>query len=347
MLKSVRLLIGSCLALALAVACSGPAGPSPAASGAAVAGVVSGASAPGDMTVAIAGTNLSSAVGFGGSFQISGVQAGNVQLEFKRGATTATAPVNNVTNGQFIELQVQVSGTTAAIVSDVRSEKVMLCHREGTGSYHLIDVSVNAEATHRAHGDGKVGDPVPAAPTSTFDANCRPVGPGVEIRKFTNNYDANDAPGPSILVGATVSWTYVVKNIGTVALTAVVVTDDRLVAVTCPATTLAAGASMTCTASGTAVEGQYRNLGTVAANWTVVATSGTVSDTDPSHYLGVLTLDDGPKVDLCHTTGAGFYVLINVSVNAEPAHLAHGDGKPGGAVPGQPTKVFGPDCSIR
>jgi len=36
-----------------------------------------------------------------------------------------------------------------------------------------------------------------------------------------------------------------------------------------------------------------------------------------------------PKVDVCHLTGNGSYNLINVSANAVPAHLAHGDGYPG------------------
>jgi hypothetical protein len=50
---------------------------------------------------------------------------------------------------------------------------------------------------------------------------------------------------------------------------------------------------------------------------------------------------------LCHKTGASFYVPIEVSVSAVPAHLAHGDGKIGEAVPGQTGKVFGTGCSVR
>jgi hypothetical protein len=102
--------------------------------------------------------------------------------------------------------------------------------------------------------------------------------------------------------------------------------------------------------TGMAEPGQYRNLGTVTGNWSQpsnVPPSGTVMDTDLSHYLGVETLDeDGPKVQLCHRTGAGFWVFISVGLPAEPAHLAHGDGKPGGPVPGQDGKIFGPSCSV-
>ena len=35
------------------------------------------------------------------------------------------------------------------------------------------------------------------------------------------------------------------------------------------------------------------------------------------------------KVDVCHITGNGGYVKINISANALPAHLAHGDQLPG------------------
>jgi hypothetical protein len=51
------------------------------------------------------------------------------------------------------------------------------------------------------------------------------------------------------------------------------------------------------------------------------------------------------KADVCHRNGKGFN-LINVSVNAVPAHLAHGDGQPGGAVPGGSRQVFGASCQV-
>ena len=37
-----------------------------------------------------------------------------------------------------------------------RGPKVQLCHKTGNGSYHSIEVSINAEPAHRAHGDGKI-----------------------------------------------------------------------------------------------------------------------------------------------------------------------------------------------
>lgn len=341
------------LAVIAGARCSSPAAPSGAvANGATIAGVVSGVSASG-LTATVTGTSLSTTVDGSGRFELANVRAGSARLEFRNGGTSVSTLVANVADGQFIELQVQISGANATIVSDVRSGKITLCHSEGNDSYHAITVSVNAESAHRAHGDGEIGDPVPAAPTMKFDANCKPAGPAVRLVKSTNGDDANEAPGPKILVGQTVTWTYRVTNIGTVALTALVVTDDKVATVTCVNSTLAAGTSTTCSATGTAVLGQYRNVGTVTANWSVptgTPSSGTVTDTDPSHYLGVSSLDDdeeGPKVTLCHRTGNGSFHSITVSVNAEPAHMAHGDGKPGGSVPGQSGKTFGPTCSIQ
>jgi hypothetical protein len=173
----------------------------------------------------------------------------------------------------------------------------------------------------------------------------------VQIKKFTNGEDADFPPGPSILVGAPIVWQYRVSNIGNATLTAITVTDDQGENVVCPPgqTTLAPGATFTCLAAGHAVLGFYANVGTASATWTLGPITRTVTDSNASHYRGVLTLDEDrdAKVTLCHRTGNGSFHSITVSVNAEPAHLAHGDGKPGGPVPGQPGKIFGPDCSIR
>ena len=61
------------------------------------------------------------------------------------------------------------------------------------------------------------------------------------------------------------------------------VTDSEGGTVTCPTTTLAAGDSMTCTASGLAIAGQYNNIGSVVGTPPVGAN---VSDSDPEYYFG-------------------------------------------------------------
>jgi hypothetical protein len=370
------LITASCLALVAAVGCggrvSGPTGPSGStgatgATGATITGTVNGgnmalstasvvsaglkaAAAPSGMTVTVVGTNLTASVDVLGQFELAGVPSGNVQLEFKHGSVSATIQLSNVGEQELVQIQVTVSGTTATVVNDVRSTgKVSLCHSTGTGSYQIIEVSVSAEPAHRAHGDGVVGDPVPADPTKIFDADCRAVAvpvavtASVKIKKSTNGQDADEAPGSNIAVGSPVAWQYVVTNTGQVALTTVVVADDRGVAVSCPGTTLAIGQSMTCTGSGVATAGQYKNVGTVTAS----STAGAVTSSDASHYFGLVPSEEvGPKVQICHRTGNGQYHLLEVSVSAEPAHRAHGDAKIGEPVPGSPGKVFTPSCGV-
>ena len=272
--------LASCLALAAVAGCTGGSG-SPAAPSGGVGATITGtvirtAGAPLGLRVGVSGTDLSAVVESSGSFQIARVPPGNVQLNFKDATVNAVAQLSNVAQDEFIEVQVQVNGTSATILNETRSSgKVTLCHREGTGEYHLIDVSVNAEPAHRAHGDAKPGEPVPGTQRQVFDANCHAVGPAVTIKKFTNGEDADNAPGPSILVGSAVTWRYVVTNTGTINLTGIVVVDDRGVSVNCiNQTNLPAGQTMTCSGSGIATTGQYSNVGRVTAN----SVSGSVDE---------------------------------------------------------------------
>ena len=107
--------------------------------------------------------------------------------------------------------------------------------------------------------------------------------PSIEIEKATNGHDADTAPGPTIVEGLPITWTYVVTNTGDATLSSVGITDDQGVTVSCPASVLAAGQTMVCTAAGTASPGQYSNMGTVTG---ISPCGDTVSDSDPSHYLG-------------------------------------------------------------
>ena len=125
------------------------------------------------------------------------------------------------------------------------------------------------------HG-GSAGATVTVTVTGTEDA-------AIDVEKLVNGKDADLPPGPSIDLGQPVAWTYMVTNTGAVALSQVSVTDDRGVAVSCPKTVLEPGESMTCTGSGTAIAGQYANLGTATARTPCTAT---VSASDPAHYFG-------------------------------------------------------------
>ncbi|HOY46867.1 MAG TPA: SdrD B-like domain-containing protein, partial [Candidatus Dojkabacteria bacterium] len=105
----------------------------------------------------------------------------------------------------------------------------------------------------------------------------------ITITKKTNDDDAQTAPGPSIYVGESVTWTYIVQNTGNVPLNSIVVTDDIEGVITCPKTSLSPGDHMVCTKVGTAKAGQYENYGSVTASHS----TGSVNDSDVSHYFGL------------------------------------------------------------
>jgi hypothetical protein len=168
--------------------------------------------------------------------------------------------------------------------------------------------------------------------------------PALDLQKFTFGLDADTAPGPSVPVGETVSWTYTFTNTGNLTLFDVSVTDDNGTSgdnsddfTVCTIPYLEPGASDSCSESGTTSAGQYTNLGTVSG--TYPGGSSAVSDSDPSNYFGVsdpsepalalqkstngLDADTapGPYVPLGETvtwtytfTNTGNLTLFNVSV---------------------------------
>jgi uncharacterized repeat protein (TIGR01451 family) len=115
--------------------------------------------------------------------------------------------------------------------------------------------------------------------------------PALTLRKATNSYDADAAPGPLITVGDPVLWSYRITNSGNVPLNSVTLTDDQLTAQN-PLTTgvtLLPGQSITVTATGVATFGQYVNVGMVTGTNPFSATGAitpTVTVTNPSHYYG-------------------------------------------------------------
>ena len=154
--------------------------------------------------------------------------------------------VHDVQPGQTITVTVSLNYDTGTL--DVESRhggdglheyKVWLCHLEGNGSYHLIEVDDSATDDHMAHGDV---DPVDLR---FDDDNCGLVEIEIEI--------------------------------------------------------------------GDEIE-------------------------EPE--------DGNEKVELCHLTSNGEHHAIEVSVDALPDHLAHGDGYANDPVPGGEGLMFDADCAI-
>jgi hypothetical protein len=59
-----------------------------------------------------------------------------------------------------------------SIDAEAAATRVSVCHMEGNGSYHLIEVSKMAVPAHRRHGDALPGEPVPDAEGFVFGSDC-------------------------------------------------------------------------------------------------------------------------------------------------------------------------------
>jgi hypothetical protein len=69
-----------------------------------------------------------------------------------------------------------------AASSQAFAQKVLVCHKTGNGSFHLISIDINGLSAHISHGDGKPGDPIPDDPGFIFGPNCTPtVAPPPEL----------------------------------------------------------------------------------------------------------------------------------------------------------------------
>ena len=168
-------------------------------------------------------------------------------------------------------------------------------------------------------------------PSSYFGAN-----PGIAINKLTNGFD-----GKTILEGSAITWTYAVTNTGNVALSNVAVTDDKLGTITSFSgdtdndSLLDLNETWTYTKTGTAVAGNYSNIGTVTGSFTDgLGKTEKVTDDDPSSYFGAnpginidkvtnnysvqgdgLLIQQGSAIEwIYNVTNTGNVSLSNVSV---------------------------------
>lgn len=128
------------------------------------------------------------------------------------------------------------------------------------------------------------------------------AGPDIEITKFINGDNANTKPGVLVEPGSDMAVTFEVHNNGNMALDPVVITDDTIAAgaINCPEATLAAGETMTCTATYPAPDAgkQHTNVAT-ATGTPVELPDGTqlddVTDDDPANAYGVVRQVDITK----------------------------------------------------
>ncbi len=205
--------------------------------------------------------------------------------------TGPVVPVGSAVTWYFVVHNTGNVALTAVTVTDDDPAVTVTCPKTTLAVDESMTCTAPGTATAGQYvNNGSVTGTPPVGPPVTHTDPSHYFGsqPGIDIVKYTNTQDAtgdaNVAPGPSVTVGSAITWFYVVTNTGNVDLTKVTVTDDDpAVTVTCPATTLAVGATLTCTATGTATAGQYANVGTVTGTPSV----GTpVTAEDSSHYTG-------------------------------------------------------------
>jgi hypothetical protein len=190
-------------------------------------------------------------------------------------AVTWTYQVTNTGNITLTEVTVvdDQGVTVTCPQATLASGEAMTCNASGTA----------AAGQYANLGTARGTPPVGSQVTDSDPSHYFGTGPAIQITKLTNGHDADEEPGPAIAVGQPVLWTYWVTNTGDITLTEIIVLDDQEAEVACPETVLAPQEAMLCTASGFAVAGQYRNVGTASG---LSPTGDKVIATDASHYRG-------------------------------------------------------------
>ena len=143
-----------------------------------------------------------------------------------------------------------------------------------------------------ATGTPAVGNPVSASNPDHY-YGIKPNNPcektGIKIVKTTNGTNNDCAPGRSIAVGSLVTWTYTVTNTGNTVLSNIIVTDNQGLTPVYQGGDINNDGKLDTRetwvykATGTAVAGQYTNVGTA----TGTQAGKTVTSYDKDHYYGV------------------------------------------------------------
>jgi hypothetical protein len=219
-----------------------------------------------------------------------------------------SAPGVSVAPGATMNISFEVTNTADVILNDVRvtDDKVptgsITCPKTvlAVGESMMCSATLTAPAAAVQHRNeatavGTPIDPVTGAgtPVTARDvAYALALQPGILLIKRINGDDANAAPGVLTAPGAEMAITFDVSNLGPFTLDQVVVHDDHVsaAAISCPSTTLAVGAHMSCTATmpSPASGVQHTNIGTASGR--PVDPNGSlgsrVSDSDVAYALG-------------------------------------------------------------
>ncbi len=187
--------------------------------------------------------------------------------------------VSNVGNVQLdgVSIADDGQGTITCPSTPLVVGQTVTCER--TDAAALPDLHTNTASASATGPNGSVSSPPDSA--SYFGVSSQ-----LTVDVTTNGIAASAAPGPFLAIDDPVTWTYLVTNRGNTDLIDVTLADDVVGVITnCPSTTLAAGASMSCSADGLVKGGQYTNTATATA-MTVLNT--TISGNGTSFYFGTV-----------------------------------------------------------
>ncbi|MCL0246562.1 DUF11 domain-containing protein [Corynebacterium sp. CCM 8835] len=140
-------------------------------------------------------------------------------------------------------------------------------------------------------------------------------------------------PKDTYRVGDTVTFTYTVTNTGTVPLTGVTVLDATVAGVSCPATTLAPGESMTCTSAPHVITEKDAATGTYGGPATVTGTIPESMDPDRDDR----TVSDTDSAEVKVERGTGFPGSSGGGIIPIPIPIpgsSSGGGNTGAPIPG-------------
>ncbi|MDP9141508.1 MAG: hypothetical protein M3O62_12045 [Pseudomonadota bacterium] len=168
-----------------------------------------------------------------------------------------------------------------------------------TANYTIVPADIDARlVTNIAQATALTPGPASATVVATDDAVISLGEPRLTLQKTA-------APTTYSAAGQVINYQYLLSNIGNVAINALAVSDDKT-AVSCPVTTLAPGASTTCTASYSILQtdvdaGSLTNVATA----TGTSTSGAL---DPVSDNATVTATATPALTLDKTeTSSGPY----------------------------------------
>ncbi|CUR55154.1 putative Conserved repeat domain protein [metagenome] len=167
-----------------------------------------------------------------------------------------------------------------------------------TATYTITQADVNAGSvnnTATAQGTPPTGAAISSAPDSTTTPTST-ISSLTLVKSAGTPVDVNT--NGRVDAGDTIAYSFLVTNTGAVTLTSVGITDAKVPSVSCPATTLAPGASTTCTGSYTITQADV-NGGAVDNSATArgtpptgpVATSAPSTTSTPTSTVRTIFLD--------------------------------------------------------